>query len=115
MADIDECYESVDSLEPPKNQNIPFLTYCFYKQAQLSFTQIKKYTNKKIRPVEIEAKLKHVNGMPVLVNEYDKRDKEVKRYIIKFRKNKRRVAYKTISKGKNMHIYKWDEIEIDGE
>lgn len=115
MADIDECYESVDSLEPPKNLDIPFLTYGFYKPDQLSFTQIKKYTNKKIRPVEIEAKLKHVNGMPVLVNEYDERDKKVKGYIIRFRKNKRRVAYKTISKGKDMHIYKWDEMEIDGE
>ena len=87
----------------------------YYKPGQLSFTQIKKYTNKKIKPVEIKAQLKHVNGMPVLVNKYNEGAEKVKWYVIRFRKNKRKTAYNKIGDGKDMGIYKWERMEIDGE
>ena len=53
--------------------------------------------------------------MPVLVNKYNEGAEKVKWYVIRFRKNKRKTAYNKIGDGKDMGIYKWERMEIDGE
>lgn len=110
----EECLKYPDALKLP-NWKLPFLTYGFFKPDQLAFSQIKEYTNKKITPVYINAKLKHVNGMPVLVKEFRDGSQPVKGYVIRFRKKDSKKAYELICKSKDMHIYKWDTLKIDNQ
>jgi len=110
-----ECLKKAKPLEPPEHTEFPFLTYGLFKPDQLAFNQIKHLTKKNITPVYIEATLKHVNGMPVLIKDFNMWNEPVKGYILKFRKKKGKTAYNHISNTKDMHIYSWDTIKFNGQ
>lgn len=110
-----ECLKKAKPLKPPENTEFPFLTYGLFKPDQLAFNQIKHLTKKNVTPVYIEATLKHVNGMPVLINEFNMWNEPVKGYILKFRKKKGKTAYNYISDTKDMHIYSWETVKFNGE
>lgn len=110
-----ECLKKPDTLELPKNINLPFLTYGFFKPGQVAFSQIENYTSKRnITPVYIEATLKDINGMPVLIDEYDEGNKPVKGYIIEFLNNKK-TPYNKICNSKDSHLYSWKTTEYNGK
>ncbi|MBE6498063.1 MAG: hypothetical protein E7Z81_07285 [Methanobrevibacter sp.] len=111
----DECLKNAKPLKPPEHTEFPFLTYGFFKPNQLAFNQIKHLTKKNVTPVYIEATLKHVNGMPVLIKEFNTWNEPIKGYVLKFRKKKGKTAYNYISNTKDMHIYSWETIKFKGE
>lgn len=107
----DEEYKRID---PPKNKKLPFFTYGFFKPHQLAYPQIKKYVKGEPKHSLVKGKLKQINGIPVLLKtktEYN----AVEGYIIEFKKEFRYDAYREIGYTKSKGIYKWEEMDIEGE
>ena len=98
----------------PKDISLPFFTYGFFKPHQIAYPKIKKICHKHYTEEYVKGYLKHVNGMPVLfLNEYSEFD--VLGNVLTFRKKYRKKAYEAIGYSKHMNIYKWEEIEINGD
>lgn len=119
----DECYRKIKEDESVKlpdgfDVNLPFLAYGFFKPRQLAYHLIKGYVYNKPIHTTINYVSKHINGMPVLVNE-TREDWEVDAYYMVFKRGKKATkAYKTISLTKHKNIYKWEVINVrnkDGE
>ena len=97
----------------PKNLDLPFFAYGFFKPHQIAFKKIEKYCHKRKNVGYVKGFIEHVNGMPVLFsNERSKFD--VLGYVLKFHNKDKKRAYKAIGYSKHMNIYKWEEIEING-
>lgn len=94
--------------------SLPFFTYGFFKPHQIAYSKIKKLCHKHYEEEYVKGYLKHVNGMPVLfLDENSKYD--VLGNVLTIRKRFRKKAYRAIGYSKHMNIYKWEEIEINGE
>ena len=106
MVNIDKCLEQqkeIDSVGMPNNYELPFFAYGFFKPHQLAYSQIKKFVNGKPQCKRIQGILGHVNGIPVFTKTSSENER-VPGYIITFKKNKQKEAYRTIGYTKNMHI-----------
>ena len=114
---LDDCYNRrriIESAGIPKKENLklPFLSYGFFKPHQLAYSQIEEYVKGTPEDIEINYELGNVNGVPVLLNKSS--HSPIKANIIKF-KYPEREAYKTIGYSKNMHLYCWKVITVDGQ
>lgn len=98
----------------PKNLDLPFFAYGFFKPHQIAHSKIKKYCQKHIEEEYVRGHIRHVNGMPVLdLNE--RSNFKVLGHIIKFKNRDKKRAYKAIGYSKHMNIYKWEVIKINGD
>lgn len=112
----DECYPQSRrckaGLPNESNLSLPFLAYGVFKPNQLAYSQIKKfvYNNKSVK---INYKLSNINGMPVLLNKPNSNGVDAN--IITFKNDKEKKAYNTIGCSKDMYIYSWEVINVDGQ
>lgn len=97
----------------PKNLDLPFFAYGFFKPHQIAFKKIEKYCHKRKKVEYVKGRIEHVNGMPVLFSS-EKSRFDVLGYVLKFHNKDKKRAYKAIGYSKHMNIYKWEEIEING-
>ncbi len=97
----------------PKNLDLPFFAYGFFKPHQIAFKKIEKYCHKNKPKEFIKGYIKTVNGMPVLFSDKNS-DYNVLGHVLKFHNRDKKRAYETIGYSKHMNIYKWEEIEING-
>ena len=98
----------------PKDLDLPFFAYGFFKPHQIAHSEIEIYMNKiQTEEATVNGYIMHVNGMPVL--KLNKRGRtNVLGNIIHFKRRYRKKAYETIGYSKHIRIYKWEEIEING-
>ena len=54
-------------IKPPINKNLPFFAYGFYKPHQLAYPTIQEFIDGTPKKSKIRAKLKQINGIPVLI------------------------------------------------
>lgn len=113
-----DCYydwRDLESAGTPDEENLslPFLAYGLFKPHQLAYSQIKRFVDGKPKKVKINYELKNVNGIPVLENKIS--NDEVDASIIKFEKDMEEDAYEAIGYTKNMHIYRWEVINVNNQ
>ena len=82
----EECVKTArerNFIKPPINKNLPFFAYGFYKPHQLAYPTIQEFIDGTPKKSKIRAKLKQINGIPVLIeadyNNY------VEGYLINFK------------------------------
>ena len=107
-------YKTKTSACTPKNLDLPFFAYGFFKPHQIAHSKIQRYCHKDIKEAYVKGHIKHVNGMPVL-NLNRRTDFRVLGYILKFKNRDKERAYKAIGYSKHMNIYKWKVIRINGK
>ena len=95
----------------PKDLDLPFFTYGFFKPHQIAHSQIKRYSFKQCGLAFVKGHIRHVNGMPVLFLNR-KSNYDVLGYIVNFKNRYKRRAYEKIGYSKHMRIYKWKEITV---
>ncbi|MDO5824266.1 hypothetical protein [Methanobrevibacter sp.] len=112
--DCEKRYKTKTSACIPKNLDLPFFAYGFFKPHQIAHSKIQRYCHKDIKEAYVEGHIKHVNGMPVLdLNRIG--NSSVLGYILKFKNRDKKRAYKAIGYSKHMNIYKWKVIRINGK
>ena len=107
----------------PNNPDLPYFAYGAFKPKQVAFPVIKHFVDY-VEPYELNRyKLKHRNGMPMVVEDYC--DVSIKGYLIYFNDNQVRVynkskkrhemwdAYDFICKTKPKSLFKWRDEHIE--
>ncbi len=102
----------------PKNIELPFFAYGFFKPGELSYHQIENYVDDDIPPKETSAygSFYEKDGVPVLrlVSEETKHSKKntVKGYVIHFRKEIAEEAYQCICNMEPYTLYQWQVVPL---
>ena len=102
------------TLDLPDNTTLPFFAYGIFKPGQLAYSKIKNLVDNHSDDVEINYEMRIRDGVPILIN------KEEDYYLTKgslitFREDKKKWAYKIISRSLLRKLYEWDSIKIDGK
>ena len=112
----EECVKTAyerNIIKPPRNKSLPFFAYGFYKPHQLAYPVIEDFVDGTPKKSKIMAKLKQINGIPVLIEE--DYENYVEGYLINFKDGKKYAAYKKVGFSRNNGIYKWEEMDVDGQ
>ena len=107
-------YNEERTLDLPDDIDLPFFAYGIFKPGQLAHSKIRNLVDNHSDNVEIHYEMKIRDGVPILI------DKESDYYLTKgslitFKEDKKKWAYKIISRSLLRKLYEWDTVEIDGK
>ena len=112
----EECVKTAyerNIIKPPRNKSLPFFAYGFYKPHQLAYPVIEDFVKGTPKKAKVKAKLKQINGIPVLIEE--DYENYVEGYLINFKDGKEYAAYKKVGYSRNNGIYEWKVMDIDDQ
>ena len=91
-------------IEPPEDTTLPFFAYGFYKPHQLAYPQIESYVKGMPKKAKVNASLKQINGIPVLIKS-NAPHSYVEGYLIHFKNSAQRAGYEKVGYSRNKGIY----------
>ena len=101
-------------IEPPEDTTLPFFAYGFYKPHQLAYPQIESFVKGMPKKAKVNASLKQVNGIPVLIKS-NVQHSYVEGYLIHFKNSAQREGYEKVGYSRNKGIYEWEVMNVDGQ
>lgn len=101
-------------IEPPEDTKLPFFAYGFYKPHQLAYPQIESFVKGMPKKAKVNASLKQINGIPVLIKPYGPYS-YVEGYLIHFKNSEQRAGYEKVGYSRNKEIYEWKVMNVDGQ
>lgn len=101
-----------EPLKLPSNIDLPFFAYGIFKPGQLAYSRIENYVKKSV-PSNIHYRMLIRDGVP-LIAEGEKEHFYSEGFLIYFKDDSKRKAYKTISNNQSDELYEWKEIYVGG-
>ena len=102
------------NLDLPNDTDLPFFAYGIFKPGQLAYSKIKNHVYENTNNIEINYRMKHRDGVPILINEENDRF-HTQGSVITFKKGHEEKAYDIICNTLLRKLYKWKILKINGK
>ena len=109
------CYED-KNLKLPENINLPFVAYGIFRPGDISFSFLKDYLE--VDPINesIIGDIRIRDGVLIFSNkDVDSKKEKIDVYILKFKEEQSKTAYKYICQKEPDNLYEWGEIFVGGK